>query len=363
MEFAQYTIYAPEQELWKPFLNALLKKGVFVDFWQIDQSADKQILIPELYLSSFPVRNANFYLLAETFPTEQMLADSRIEDVLMLSQGIDWIAYFLKKEARKRNDSEDLSLWKNIFQNINGGVIAFENSGKVKWSGGKSLQYVPNHMQMFLYGNTNLESWKSSQFAARIKMGKVFNNPNALIFPQPNFSVAAKYWVYPSAQGGLMRMELLAKPQAFLGAKDDCTHFKNRKQFFLDGKVMLRKVKKEHSQFSICQIRLPQLKSFNLEYGYDVGDQILYSLAHRLEKFHPEIQWYRLGSASFVGLSSQCLDQTNVSESISGSMYCKDDLLNIICNYSWGQYPADGLSLQQLLFHLERRLDTFNLGA
>ena len=118
MEFAHYTLYAPERELWKPFLNALLKKGVYIDFWQTEQPANKQILIPELYLSSFPVRNANFYLLAETFPSDQTLADSRVEDVLMLSQGIDWIAYFLKKEARKRNDTEDLSLWKKVLQNI-----------------------------------------------------------------------------------------------------------------------------------------------------------------------------------------------------------------------------------------------------
>ncbi len=135
----------------------------------------------------------------------------------------------------------------------------------------------------------------------------------------------------------------------FIAEHDQLTGLANRHLFFSFAKKFLAYAKRHKKKLSIMYIDIDQFKSFNDQYGHEVGDAVLKYTAERIKKnIREEDILARLGGDEFILLSTETKNKKEAAsltqkiiESVATPALIKDHKLQINLSIGIAIYPVN----------------------
>ena len=145
---------------------------------------------------------------------------------------------------------------------------------------------------------------------------------------------------------------------------DDLTLLPSRRLLYDRIKGNIQRAKRKNGIFAICLIDLDNFKKVNDQYGHMIGDQVLSELGSRLLAISRGSDSIgRYGGDEFVVILEDYADRTVVSEymnrlkvEIDKPIIIDGTEFHLSLSYGEAFYPADGLSLDELILAADRRM-------
>jgi diguanylate cyclase (GGDEF)-like protein len=145
---------------------------------------------------------------------------------------------------------------------------------------------------------------------------------------------------------------------------DDLTLLPSRRLLYDRIEGSIQRAKRKNGTFAICLIDLDNFKKVNDQHGHMIGDQVLSELGSRLlEISRGSDSIGRYGGDEFIVILEDCEDQRVASEymtrlkvEIDKPIIINNAEFHVSLSYGEAFYPADGISLDELILAADRRM-------